>query len=110
MDNAYLIAHKVRGESAFDIAHRIDCPSCRAMGCFECDNLGYWWIVSTSGHRAHPYEHQPLFELIELADWGEMPTDAIEHFPTSATPAAPKINLAAALGIAKPQVIITRRL
>jgi len=77
------------------------------MGCFECDNLGYWWICSTSGHRAHPYWHTMMPINFDVP---EMPTDAIEHFPTSATPSAPKINLAAALGIAKPQVIITRRL
>lgn len=40
----YLIAHKVRGNPAFDIAERMD------MGDDEV-----WWIITTSGHRAYPY-------------------------------------------------------
>ena len=39
----YLIAHRVRGEPAFDIAQRSQ------IG----DEEG--WIIPTSGHRAYPY-------------------------------------------------------
>lgn len=43
MNELYLIAHKVRGEPAFDIAQRL------LIG----DEKG--WIIPTSGHRAYPY-------------------------------------------------------
>ena len=66
MDKPFLIAHVVRGEPAFDIAIKMDCPICGGRGwtareivgqerCDECDSLGYWWICSTSGHRARAY-------------------------------------------------------
>ncbi len=47
MTEPYLIAHKVRGEPAFDIAVRMQCPECNGddamqMSCGECDYLGYW--------------------------------------------------------------------
>lgn len=60
MITPFLILHKVRGEPAFDIAHQQPCPECEGFGyvpsggCNECDGLGHWWIVSTSGHRAYP--------------------------------------------------------
>ncbi len=41
-DEPYLICHKVRGASAFDIAIRMEV------------NGEFWWIIPTSGHRAHP--------------------------------------------------------
>ncbi len=68
MTEPYLIAHKVRGEPAFDIAVRMQCPECNGddamqMSCGECDYLGYWWIVSTSGHRAYPFNSWSLDEL-----------------------------------------------
>jgi hypothetical protein len=53
----YLILHKVRGKPAFDVA---EC--CKDMGT-EADP-GPWWIISTSGHRAYPYEVWPLSELL----------------------------------------------
>lgn len=67
MTDLYLIAHKVRGEPAFDVAQRIDCPECNAMGCNECDELGYWWVVPTSGHRAYPYWHTELIGTLQSA-------------------------------------------
>jgi hypothetical protein len=56
----YLIAHKVRGEPAFDIAQHMTCPKCDGNGddalyCSACDGVGHWWIIPTSGHRAYPY-------------------------------------------------------
>lgn len=50
----YLIAHKVRGEPAFDIAERIQ------IGAEE------GWIIPTSGHRAYPYGWTRLDALYEL--------------------------------------------
>jgi len=43
MSEPYLIAHKVRGESAFDIAEQLQVGG------------ETWWIIPTSGHRAYPY-------------------------------------------------------
>lgn len=57
MDTPYLIAHKVRGLPAFDIAIR-------------CDDMGTlsdpspWWIIPTFGHRAYPYWYQSLSSMI----------------------------------------------
>jgi len=64
----YLIAHKVRGEPAFDIATHLTCPKCEATDdhCSACDGAGHWWIVPTSGHRAFPYWDCPLNVAI---DW-----------------------------------------
>lgn len=67
MSDLYLIAHKVRGEPAFDIAEHMTCPKCAGQGwvanadtcegfrCDACDEQGHWWIIPTSGHRAFPY-------------------------------------------------------
>ena len=69
----YLIAHSVRGEAAFDIAMQMECPHCnpqwseRVHGCFDCDSLGYWWIIPTSGHRAFPYWTEELIGILQLA-------------------------------------------
>ena len=52
-----LIAHKVRGEPAFDVAEQMTCPECHGedvMACPECNYTGFWWIIPTSGHRAYP--------------------------------------------------------
>ena len=74
----YLIAHKVRGEAAFDVAEQMECPHCnpayseRVHGCFDCEDLGYWWIIPTSGHRAWPYWHLTLDALMH---------DTAESFP-----------------------------
>lgn len=101
----YLIAHKVRNQPAFDIATRIECPECIAMGCPECDDLGYWWIVPTSGHRAYPFWDLELAYLCD--DVGNsfmkavpaMPPDCPDHYPIRS---APTISLTQALGLDKP--------
>jgi len=128
MSDLYLIAHKVRGEPAFDVAVRMDCPLCRedgstvSWGCHECDQLGYWWIIPTSGHRAYPYHYWPWDELAcdsrrndsvfdpVPVQFGDMPPNLPDHYPTRATPTT--TSLAARLGITpRPQVVkITRRL
>jgi hypothetical protein len=61
----FLIAHKVRGEPAFDIAQHMTCPKCDATDdhCTACDGVGHWWIIPTSGHRAFPYHYWPWDEL-----------------------------------------------
>src|SRR6266852_3426625 len=106
MTEPYLIAHKVRGEPAFDIAVRMQCPECNGddamqMSYGECDNLGYWWIISTSGHRAYPWWHLPL--AVNKLDEGmrlvmdhnpthlswtifEMPPDLPDHYAHSSAP------------------------
>jgi hypothetical protein len=37
----------------------MECPLC-SEGCPECDHLGYWWIIPTSGHRAYPSTYMHL--------------------------------------------------
>jgi hypothetical protein len=64
----HLIAHKVRGEPAFDIAHQITAASGEEM-----------WICSTSGHRAYPYWNAPITDLL-ADDVPEMPETAVEHY------------------------------
>ena len=88
MSELYLIAHKVRGAPAFDIAERM--PELD-----EGDELG--WIIPTSGHRAHPYWDMKM----PYVEWqGElrlalgqtiwtvppMPASLPDHYPTAAEP------------------------
>lgn len=49
----YLIAHKVRGEPAFDVAEQMKVGS------------ETWWVVPTSGHRAYPYWYAAFSQI----DW-----------------------------------------
>ena len=112
MTDLYLIAHKVSGEPAFDIACRMTCPECAEQGCPECDDLGYWWIISTSGHRAYPWHYWPWDELAcdsrvnaSIFDPSPiiappMPPSLPDHYPTRSTP---RISLAEALGLTKPK-------
>lgn len=51
MSDLFLIAHKVRGEPAFDVATRVQ------IGEEE------GWIIPTSGHRAYPYWFCSLLDL-----------------------------------------------
>lgn len=84
MTDLYLIAHKVSGEPAFDVACQIDCPECSAFvdyNCSECDSLGYWWIISTSGHRAYPWWHLPL----NITDFDEGMRLVMDHNPDKLT-------------------------
>lgn len=128
----FLIAHKVRGEPAFDVATQMLCSICDGLcdvtnnaPCHECDSLGYWWIIPTSGHRAYPYGWYDMAE-IELNGYPQitlmqyltdphytqpMPADLPDHYRHHA---APRLDLAAALGLrAKPaqaQAPLPRRL
>lgn len=82
----YLIAHKVRGEPAFDIAERMVCPECQGheCGCIECDHEGFWWIVSTSGHRAYPFYSTEMSNFLSgnVLTIPEMPEGLPDHYPT----------------------------
>jgi hypothetical protein len=79
MTEYHLIAHKVRGEPAFDIAHELTAANGEEM-----------WICSTSGHRAYPYWNVPLRDLL-IDDIPEMPETATEHY--TATSMNDKIDL-----------------
>lgn len=93
----YLIAHKVRGQPAFDIAERMKCPICEAhsqafddgsfsWGCDDCDD-GYWWILSTCGYRAYPVAHWNLEDLIDASDYPHLhPTIAIDKLSFEDSP------------------------
>lgn len=75
MSDLFLIAHKVRGEPAFDIAEQIEMP------------WGREWVIPTSGHRAHPYFHIGLDKLLGVENIlqvvGPMPTDLPDHYHIS---------------------------
>ncbi len=100
MADLYLIAHCVRGEAAFDVAEQMPCPHCnpqwseKVHGCFDCDDLGFWWIIPTSGHRAWPYWFGELrvgaYMSIEATLVPEMPTGWPDHFKTLP---APKVDI-----------------
>lgn len=75
-DDLYIIAHKVRGERAFDVAIPL---------VTESDEI--WWIIPTSGHRAYPYWHAPLDGLGRGSDYGfylnyvgDPPADLRDHY------------------------------
>lgn len=94
MTEYYLIAHKVRGEPAFDVAIKMD---------VETDDEP-WWIIPTSGHRAYPYWNE-LLTLDSLPP--EMPPDWPDHYEVSAAPKAEKkstsgLELLYKLGLKKP--------
>jgi hypothetical protein len=97
----FLIAHKVCGAAAFDVAIQMECPECHRfepVACLECDNTGVWWIIPTSGHRAYPWwywnlEHTELNgggnkNLIEMA--GDMPSGWPDHYKSGP---APKLDI-----------------
>jgi len=110
MTDPYLIAHKVRGEAAFDIACQMICPECdNDPTCSECDGLGYWWIIPTSGRRAYPYWTQEISGLqchhydSVAPVLTDMPEGLPDHYPPRIEPKSPKRSLLAELGLAKPQ-------
>lgn len=82
----YLIAHKVRGQPAFDIAEKMDMPA--ALG-------GPWWIIPTSGHRAYPYWHCE----IEPTNVPQMPAGLVDHYSTR----LPPLNLASRASVDQPR-------
>lgn len=124
MTQPHLIAHVVRGEPAFDVAQQIECVVChndpheRTL-CEECDGVGFWWIIPTSGHRAYPYWNTPIHKCkdgIYLSDefvsvsFG-VPTPPLshpDHYPTKRAPDAP--SLVDLLNLKPKLPTITRRL
>ncbi|SRR6266568_4352464 len=89
MTDLFLIAHKVRGEPAFDVAEKMECSLCHGLGCFECDSTGHWWIIPTSGHRAYPFDSYS-FSTIEGLGLGfdevigaAMPLNLPDHYAHS---------------------------
>lgn len=125
----YLIAHKVRGEPAFDIATRMKCPICEPIrqglddgtaysGCHECNDEQFWWIIPTSGHRAYPSDYIKLSHLATVdgecpLDHMALPTDSLpDHYETTADKGRGLIkDLAAVLGLPRPNTtIVTRRI
>lgn len=106
--NPYLVAHKVRGAPAFDIAERC-----------EFEDGSEYWIVSTSGHRAHPYWSIELEKLgiNDYEGWeplfipDDMPSDLPDHYPANKSPADPLagLTLLQKLGLVKPASPIKRR-
>lgn len=87
----YLIAHKVRGEPAFDIAQHMTCPTCEGTNdhCHQCDGAGHWWIIPTSGHRAFPYHYWPWDEL--AADSRKC-SSVFDPIPIEAPPMPPNLR------------------
>src|SRR5258705_5785025 len=99
----YLIAHSVRGEAAFDVAVQMECPFCQSYesvtgqwcdaereqeDCFDCEALGYWWIIHTAGHRAFPFDWEPL---VSSALATEVPPGWPDHYKTDAT--VPEVDI-----------------
>lgn len=117
-DELFLIAHKVRGAPAFDVAQHMTCPVCDATNdhCHACDGAGHWWIIPTSGHRAFPIMNWPLKDLchyIPGQSWQPTVLDELgpipameefaklrDHYTTTAEAA---INLSTVLGLNKPK-------
>lgn len=129
MSEPFLILHKVRGEPAFDIAEKMDCPKCVAwynsdsrydFSCDECNDERCFWIIPTSGHRAHPAWHKSLEDIgvALLPDgnwcWGFddfgtckglipfLPDGLPDHYPSRATPTINLQSVIAALASTEP--------
>lgn len=74
-ETRYLIAHKVRGRLAFDIAVKLDQGT--------TTDPGPWWIIETSGHRAYPYWMVNLNQLTVEPRYPSIrsPLDAVPSLP-----------------------------
>lgn len=123
MTELFLIAHKVSGEAAFDVASKMECPVCRdgtlnERGCVECDEEGFWWIIPTSGHRAYPYWSKALDDLHGdiVEGWAgmllrTMPHNIQDHYRHGP---APKVDIKALFKksewVPNPEAFIKRRL
>lgn len=73
MPDLYLIAHKVRGEPAFDVAIKLQIGSEEG------------WIIPTSGHRAYPFWQTQIDDLL-FEDMPEMPPDLPDHYHAERNP------------------------
>jgi hypothetical protein len=117
MPDLYLIAHKVSGSPAFDVATRMECPECqfvednRNAKCSECDETGYWWIIPTSGHRAYPYWDIGLGGIPGSFGYKAdmMPEGLPDHYTHTASPAETRSKLEALLARLPPAAPLKRR-
>lgn len=74
----FLIAHKVRGEPALDIAVQMEMAD------------GTWWIIPTSGHRAYPFWFEEMTKMIDTASiFATMPSDLRDHYAIMESPRPP---------------------
>lgn len=94
----YLIAHKVRGQPAFDIAVHMTCPTCEGTNdhCHQCDGAGHWWIIPTSGHRAFPWWSDKLtqgFSIEDILVEIPMPEGLRDHYTTTSEAATDLIKV-----------------
>lgn len=104
-ETLYLIAHKVRGKAAFDIAIQMtveDCP----------DEV--FWIIPTSGHRAYPWWHHELdmgFAIDDILAELPMPADLPDHYARDYVPRDDDTpsSLLAKLGLSRPAEPLRRR-
>ena len=83
----YLIAHKVRGEQAFDIAIQMVMAD------------GLWWVIPTSGHRAYPY----WWTSIDPDGCPGLPHDLPDHYPLPAAAKRQSIDPYTDLMVARPE-------
>jgi hypothetical protein len=72
MDELFLVAHKVRGQIAYDVAQRILLSGGEEL-----------WLIPTSGHRAYPLRWQRLDESLAL----ECSADELAGVPDHYSPA-----------------------
>src|SRR5215469_17778733 len=92
MSESYLILHKVSGQPAFDIAHKLETTE---------QSGEEMWIVSTSGHRAYPMAFWELDSLrtpagLTLKDEAMIPPgfkDWPDHYNLNKSAIEPSVNL-----------------
>lgn len=96
----YLIAHKVSGEPALDVAVMLD----------QTDEDGeIMWIIPTSGHRAFPYWQIELSAALSAEGPGPMPDPWPDHYPEPSPAKVETQSLLAVLGLAKPKPQVKRK-
>lgn len=110
MTDLYLIAHRVRGEPAFDIACMLDILD------EDGDPI---WIIPTSGHRAYPYWYCELIDdgvTIGL-EWVDrpaspppMPPDLQDHYHLDQPTRTKTPTLLSRLNLHRTQPPIIRRI
>src|SRR5258707_1268807 len=69
--------------------------------CFDCEALGYWWVIPTAGHRAFPWwsanlediddQYELTFNETKLEGPGPMPPSWPDHYKTDAT--VPEVDI-----------------
>lgn len=104
MTDLFLIAHKVRGEPAFDIAIMLDLVD------EDGDTI---WIIPTSGHRAYPYqvlELAPLIAEYRTDNWTAIPKGWPDHYHLEQTVEAARRSLIDQLNLRPSQPTIIRRI